>query len=276
MTTVNQLLDITSLWNRGPIDSASKKRFFNIFRDLPYIIPKKLHSKVNCLMETEYITALFLESLEKSLQELVENINEECIEEDFVRPFGKTYHLSQTNNKKKLEYAYNLNRKWAIIDPNYYHYVSVVYIGILCPKNPLTFNDLILKIGFSDRFLGRLPELERDYDCDFILLGLRKGLTQIDEKQLHKELKEEFPNLIVDMNINGQDKTELYAFEECIHQKFLNYKPFKERNMEINEKTKQNINEHFERDAEFFQNAFKNLVNDEEQPKTKKRKLNTI
>jgi hypothetical protein len=268
-----KLTDITSQWTRGYISKKDKCNFYVLVGGLPYK-NEKLDLKTNLLMKRTYISEKLLNSIKNSInsaEELSDKLNDKLLENVKEYPYIQTY-----NNIVLVKRVKYLHMKAKKLNWNEYHNELVLYIGIMELKDPLNKNRIICKIGWSNDIWGRLKDLKAAYGCDLHILGLKKGITEKQEKELHKELKDEFPEFIVDIQINEQNKTEIYVFDDVIYQKFLDFNPNNDDKIKIDKKIKRKIDKHFGKSEQFFQNCLHDLTNDEKQPRSKKRKLNTI
>ena len=297
MSVQQRLLDMTNSWinkHKSPrpswthryIPKNERIDFKKLVVQLPKDKRMKLNTKVKNIMREHNISRNILESLRESIYEFEDDMEEEHIEDDIVCPFS--YVWTQTyDNKAYMEDIYYLASECRKLDRNEYHDEPVLYIGILRIKDPLNKNRIIIKIGFSDNIwgridelgridkLGRIESLKKEYGCDFELLGLKKIFQESDEEQFHAELKKEFPHLIVNMKVKGRNKKEVYVFDRDIYQRFLDFVP-RSVKTNIDEKTERKVEKYFEDSQEHLQNYFQNPVTDEEEPRRKKRKLNTI
>lgn len=261
-----------SLWKYIPINE--KRKFKDLIAQLPKDERIKLNTEVQHIMKKHMVSRNILESLKESLDEIKYDMEKECIEEDVVRPFSYTWMQTYDNKDYMKDICY-LSSECRKLDRNEYHEEPVLYIGILRIKDPLNKNRIIIKIGFSDNIWNRIDSLESTYGCDFELLGLKKIFQRSDEQQFHTELKKEFPHLIVDIQIKNQNKTEVYVYDREIYERFLEFVPRNVKN-KIDEKKERKLDKYFEDSNKRLQNYFQNLENNDEQPKNKKRKLNTI
>ena len=261
-----------SLWKYIPINE--KRKFKDLIAQLPKDERIKLNTEVQHIMKKHMVSRNILESLKESLDEIKYDMEEECIEEDVVRPFSYTWMQTYDNKDYMKDICY-LSSECRKLDRNEYHEEPVLYIGILRIKDPLNKNRIIIKIGFSDNIWNRIKRLKTEYGCDFELLGLKKIFQESDEQQFHTELKKEFPHLIVDIQIKNQNKTEVYVYDREIYERFLEFVPRNVKN-KIDEKKERKLDKYFEDSNKRLQNYFQNIKNKQEQPKNKKRKLNTI
>lgn len=261
-----------SLWKYIPINE--KRKFKDLIAQLPKDERIKLNTEVQHIMKKHMVSRNILESLKESLDEIKYDMEKECIEEDVVRPFSYTWMQTYDNKNYMKDICY-LSSECRKLDRNEYHEEPVLYIGILGIKDPLNKNRIIIKIGFSDNIWKRIKTLKTEYGCDFELLGLKKIFQESDEQQFHTELKKEFPHLIVDIQIKNQNKTEVYVYDREIYERFLEFVPRNVKN-KIDEKEERKLDKYFVDSNKRLQNYFQNLENNDEQPKPKKRKLNTI
>jgi len=276
MTTVQQLRDITFSWIDGYMSSNSSwtQRYIPKnekikFKDLVVKLPKDkqimIEPEVEIIMKKHMTSRNILESLKESIDEFEDNV---------VRPFSYVWTQTYDNEDYREDICY-LASECRKLDWNEYHKEPVLYIGILRVRDPLNKNRIIIKIGFSDNIWKRINTLKSEYGCNFELLGLKKIFQESDEQQFHAELKKDFSHLIVDIQIKNTNKTEVYVFDRDIYQRFLEFVPISVKT-NIDEKTEQKVDKYFEDSQERLQNYFQNPVIGEEQPRSKKRKLNRI
>jgi len=159
--------------------------------------------------------------------------------EDNIPTFTGKSVLSDNNVKSYLEQYHN-NAKIDVPDFDSLHKLikdtniniqffdkkHVLYYFITSITN-LRDNRIIIKFGYTADLLERYPSLQKEYDCKFVLVGVKIINSQQDEKQFHRLLKSKYSELNYKIKVGDKHKDELYYFDDRLTEEFFNFRPSK-------------------------------------------------
>ena len=125
-------------------------------------------------------------------------------------------------NDDDYEYVNDLIKEGRKIKICEYINNHVLYMFLLYDMD--NDNKMIIKVGYTENIIERSDKLKSEYGKIY-LLKIAKIKGERTEKEFHKILKKQYPELIFDFSVNGKKKTELYLFHEQIveeYDKFTN------------------------------------------------------
>jgi hypothetical protein len=97
-------------------------------------------------------------------------------------------------------------------------------------RSETTTDEIICKIGYSERLSERLKELEKDFGCQVILFDWRVVSSQTMEKELHDSITNDDSNARLIRYSEFNKSRELYRFSIHLSEYFRN---FKDHRMEV-------------------------------------------
>ena len=156
-------------------------------------------------------------------------------------------------NMEHHYYILNIVRNGLNIAFSEYIECHTMYMFILS-----LFNDdmnIICKIGYTYDIIARYKSLMYEYKCMIFLVSLKSIKSEHNEKELHKLIKNVYPNLTYHLTIGSTNKEELYYFNPVILNEFMkspeySKNKFKNEDVEANQMLRNQV-------AMFIQNTLK-------------------
>jgi hypothetical protein len=132
---------------------------------------------------------------------------------------------------------------------------NFLYLYLMDIYNKKYNNVPIIKFGYTYNMVERYKTLKIEFKTEIKLLGVKNINGEFEEKQFHNYLKNKYPLLIMNyIKPNNKKSNELYYFHPSLIQEFICYKFInlinydqlhieeeKTKQIEITEKTKQEI-----------------------------------
>ena len=82
---------------------------------------------------------------------------------------------------------------------------------------------ICIKIGYTADMTDRLKTLTSEYKCQVYLCGIGFIKNEQCEKGFHTILKQKYPELCFELNINGTNKDEVYYCSHAIVNEFFSF-----------------------------------------------------
>lgn len=215
----------------------SNSKYAKKFKNEVAKILDKLTSQGNIKVIHDELTLVENKEPLKILRKPIEILNEEYI-------YTQTYENRELVNMAKEIISQFKKTNW-----NKYANKHVLYMFIITLEDPEGLSRILCKLGYSCDFITRIKGLEGEYKCKFYLIGLKIIHNIQDEKKFHLLLRQKFPELLVDLKINNQDKDECYVFDMDLYKTFLDYvdkEEFNTTEIELEEENKEILKEYFE------------------------------
>lgn len=124
-------------------------------------------------------------------------------------------------NLSNVEVIRNMISMGNRIEVSTYHKDHVMYVFVIPIKQD--HNHIIIKIGYSFDIIDRIKTLRNEYKSRVYLIRLKFVRGESDEDEFHKIIKQSYPHLIEEVNINNKSKTELYKFHPILIEQFDGY-----------------------------------------------------
>lgn len=124
-------------------------------------------------------------------------------------------------NLSNVEVIRNMISMGNRIEVSTYHKDHVMYVFVIPIKQD--HNHIIIKIGYSFDIVDRIKTLRNEYKSRVYLIRLKFVRGESDEDEFHKIIKQSYPHLIEEVNINNKSKTELYKFHPILIEQFDGY-----------------------------------------------------
>jgi hypothetical protein len=141
-----------------------------------------------------------------------------------IDPFKTEYQCTQTyDNAELVAFIRCELAKAKAINFTQYDKVHCMYMCITTFKDPQGLNRILCKIGYTCNIVDRIKSLKTEYKCDFYLLGIRTIYNVQCEQKFHQQLRQQYPNLVTNIRINGGDKNEIYCFDKMLYGSFTMY-----------------------------------------------------
>jgi len=140
------------------------------------------------------------------------------------------HYLEQYHNNAKInvpDYG-SLHKllKESKINVQFFDKKHVLYYFITSIKNMLD-KRAIVKFGYTASIMDRLVSIQREYDCKFVLVGVKIINSQQCEKQFHRLIKSKYPELNYSIKVNDKQKDELYYYDPRLTEEFYKFIPAK-------------------------------------------------
>jgi hypothetical protein len=89
---------------------------------------------------------------------------------------------------------------------------------------------VIIKFGYTDDIIKRIDSLKSEYKCNIYLIGLKFVRSEKTEKNFHTLLHKTYPQSVVDFDIDGKEKVELYQLSDTLLNEFSSIPEFVTQN----------------------------------------------